>query len=71
MNMTSVLKKIISYIVYVAEPEKIILFGSYAYGRNDVYSDIDLLIITCLLKTTKFIKNCKKNYVYIYKDFAL
>jgi len=27
------------------EPEKIILFGSYAYGKPDKSSDIDLLII--------------------------
>ena len=27
------------------EPEKVILFGSYAYGTPNEYSDIDLLVI--------------------------
>lgn len=26
-------------------PEKIILFGSYAYGQPDISSDVDLLVI--------------------------
>ncbi|MFH1320927.1 MAG: nucleotidyltransferase domain-containing protein [Bacteroidota bacterium] len=29
----------------VAEPEKIILFGSYAYGVPNTKSDIDILVI--------------------------
>jgi len=32
-------------IVEVADPDKIILFGSYAYGNPDEKSDIDLLVI--------------------------
>ena len=36
-----VLKKIIAHYA----PQKIILFGSYAYGQPDEESDIDLLII--------------------------
>ena len=28
------------------QPEKIILFGSYAYGEPNEYSDIDLYIVT-------------------------
>ena len=32
-------------IVEVADPDRIILFGSYAYGNPDVKSDIDLLVI--------------------------
>ncbi len=28
------------------EPEKIILFGSYAYGSPDTDSDIDILVVT-------------------------
>lgn len=46
MNLQSTLKKIIDYAACVAEPEKIILFGSMATGNQNVYSDVDLLIIT-------------------------
>ncbi len=33
-------------IVEAFEPEKIILFGSYAYGQPEFHSDIDLLVVT-------------------------
>ena len=39
------LDDVIGRIVEVAEPEKIILFGSTARGDADANSDIDLLII--------------------------
>ena len=42
--------KIISLIVSVAEPDQIILFGSYARGDNKEKSDIDLLIVKKGLK---------------------
>ncbi len=32
-------------IVEAAQPEKIILFGSYARGAQTEYSDVDLLVI--------------------------
>lgn len=32
-------------IVEVADPDRIILFGSYAYGEPDDKSDLDLLVI--------------------------
>lgn len=44
--MKGALKKIVAYAIYAAEPEKIVLFGSAARGRDGVHSDIDLLIIT-------------------------
>ena len=37
--------KIVRRVVDVCQPEKIILFGSYAYGEPDADSDLDLLII--------------------------
>jgi predicted nucleotidyltransferase len=46
IDMTGALEKIVSYAIHVTEPEMIILFGSVARGTNNVYSDIDLLIIT-------------------------
>jgi uncharacterized protein len=39
------LEKIVSELVRVYRPEKIILFGSYAYGRPSADSDLDILII--------------------------
>lgn len=39
------LSEIAERIVREYQPEKIILFGSYAYGRPDEESDIDLLIV--------------------------
>ena len=46
MTLTSTLDKIINYAAQVAEPETIILFGSMINGNANVYSDVDLLIIT-------------------------
>jgi predicted nucleotidyltransferase len=39
------IKKIARQVVKAYQPEKIILFGSYAYGEPDADSDLDLLII--------------------------
>ena len=39
------LNKIVRRVVDGYQPEKIILFGSYAYGKPDSDSDLDLLII--------------------------
>ncbi|MEZ4658722.1 MAG: nucleotidyltransferase domain-containing protein [Caldilineaceae bacterium] len=40
-----ILDKIVERIVSTLSPEKIILFGSYAYGDPNSDSDVDLLII--------------------------
>jgi predicted nucleotidyltransferase len=40
-----VLTAIVRRIVAVLHPEKVILFGSYAYGRPSDNSDVDLLVI--------------------------
>ncbi len=45
MILKNTLEKIINYAVYVAEPEKIILFGSMVNGNANVYSDVDLMIL--------------------------
>ncbi len=39
------LKQITRHIVDSVHPERIILFGSYAWGRPDQTSDIDLLVV--------------------------
>lgn len=43
--MKRTVEKIIAYAVEVAEPDKVILFGSVSRGTADVYSDLDVLII--------------------------
>jgi len=37
--------QLVSLIAEVADPDKIILFGSYAYGNPNEKSDLDLLVI--------------------------
>ena len=50
------LNKIVRRVVDAYQPEKIILFGSYAYGEPNADSDLDLLIIK---KTSeRFIDRC-------------
>lgn len=44
--MKKTLEKIINYAALIAEPEKIILFGSMINGNANVHSDVDLLIIS-------------------------
>ena len=39
------LRPAIQRIVQELKPEKVILFGSYAYGTPDPHSDVDLLVI--------------------------
>ncbi len=36
---------IVNHIVEIAHPEKVILFGSYAYGQPNDLSDLDLLVV--------------------------
>jgi predicted nucleotidyltransferase len=45
LRVNEVLERIITVLRKHYEPEKIILFGSYAYGKPSETSDIDLLII--------------------------
>lgn len=41
----SALRRIVRKLVKALRPEKIILFGSYAYGTPSPDSDVDLLVI--------------------------
>lgn len=50
MNLTKQLPEITRRIVETSNPEKIILFGSYARGNFGVDSDLDLLIIVQNIK---------------------
>ena len=44
-QMRVLIQDIVQRIVAGYSPQKIILFGSYAYGKPDEDSDIDLLIV--------------------------
>ena len=44
-EINSIITRIINILVEKYQPDKIILFGSYAYGNPTDDSDIDLLII--------------------------
>ncbi|MGB2761955.1 MAG: nucleotidyltransferase domain-containing protein [Minisyncoccales bacterium] len=45
MSKEKEIKKIVNQIVEKYKPEKIILFGSFAHGRQTKDSDVDLFII--------------------------
>ena len=59
-RLKQVVLKIVEKIKKEYKPEKIILFGSYAYGKPDRDSDLDLLII----KQT--FKPFRKRWVEVY-----
>ncbi len=37
--------KIIAHLASLPEVERVILFGSYAAGRRDLFTDLDLLVV--------------------------
>lgn len=45
MDIESYLKNIVDKIINNFNPDKIILFGSYAYGHPTVDSDMDIMIV--------------------------
>lgn len=45
MQIETYLKEAVDRIIKRFNPEKIILFGSYAYGKPTADSDIDLMIV--------------------------
>ena len=53
LNVGKSLRPAIQKIVDKLKPEKIVLFGSYAYGLPNPHSDVDLLIV---LKTNASLK---------------
>jgi predicted nucleotidyltransferase len=44
-SMRGIIQNIVQVLVREYQPDRIILFGSYAYGQPDGQSDVDLLII--------------------------
>jgi predicted nucleotidyltransferase len=50
------LQQVVQRIVDAFQPEKIILFGSYAYGEPRVDSDVDLLVIMNRLRSKRLVE---------------
>ncbi|MEK7482584.1 MAG: nucleotidyltransferase domain-containing protein [Patescibacteria group bacterium] len=61
MNNQEKIKNIANQIVKNYKPEKIILFGSFAYGAPKPSSDVDLLVV----------KNSRKKRVERIKDLLM
>ena len=45
MRLDGLLRRVTSLIVCACDPEKILLFGSYAKGQENADSDVDILVI--------------------------
>jgi predicted nucleotidyltransferase len=43
--LDSAMRDIIAQLSQIPEVEKVILFGSYAAGRRDLFTDLDLLVV--------------------------
>ena len=57
----TILDNIISRIVEVADPERIILFGSAARGEMNRHSDVDLLIVKEGVDTLDLMRQIRRN----------
>jgi uncharacterized protein len=44
-RIDSVINQVVERLITTYSPERIVLYGSYAYGKPDKGSDIDLLIV--------------------------
>lgn len=56
-----VIQELLSRIAFQCKPQRIILFGSYAYGEPRPESDVDLLIVmdTLLRESVQALQNCQ------------
>jgi predicted nucleotidyltransferase len=43
--LSAALDRILNQLTSMPEVEKVILFGSYAAGRRDLFTDLDLLVV--------------------------
>jgi predicted nucleotidyltransferase len=58
---SQVIDAVVQQVVQQFQPEQVILFGSYAYGRPQPHSDVDLLVVmdTPLRETEQAIQICQ------------
>lgn len=66
--MKNTIERIRDYIIYLIQPETIILFGSVAHGKNNIYSDVDILIVS---ETTANKSNLAKQIQSFVNEFSL
>lgn len=45
MRVPRFINRIAAHICELSDPDRIVLFGSYARGEHNAYSDVDLLVI--------------------------
>ena len=45
LSLASALEEVLVQLSQIPEVERVILFGSYAAGRRDLFTDLDLLIV--------------------------
>lgn len=60
--MKNTLRKIVDYAVRTADPDKIVMFGSMSTGKANLFSDLDLLIISDNLSFKKDIAARVKSF---------
>jgi len=48
-----ILEEVVRRILKVVTPAKIVLFGSYAYGKPDEDSDLDILVVVDRITSTR------------------
>ncbi len=66
------LREIVQRIVTAFDPQKVILFGSRAYGQPAPDSDVDLLVVTNALKTRSvFERHRAVSDLFPHRRFAL
>jgi predicted nucleotidyltransferase len=57
------LDRILDYVTSLPKVEKVILFGSYAAGRRDLFTDLDLLIV--MASEQDFVQRTAELYQHI------
>jgi predicted nucleotidyltransferase len=66
------LRQITRRIVEEFQPERIILFGSYAYGKPTIHSDVDLLVITRkMAKRSAFARTRAVSNLFLHRRFGM
>lgn len=60
--MKRTIEKIVDFAVRVAEPEMIILFGSMADERDNLFSDVDLLVISENTHIKEYVRSKIESY---------
>ena len=45
LRLENALERIVNHLSKMPEVERVILFGSYAAGRRDLFTDLDLIVV--------------------------